>query len=143
MGTRAQFFIGNPSNLSSREWLGCVAFDGYPDGDVGEALGGAETEAEFRAAIARISTWRDDFCDPSKRGFPFPWVRDLYLTDWTYAFFDGAVQASHFHSGFYPLCRFLSDEGTPDDETLPRDVPAPTATWDASGPDSIIVVSCA
>ncbi len=61
MGTRAQFFIGNPSDLASRVWLGCVAFDGYPDGDCGEALVKAKSQEDFTAAVARITTGKFGF----------------------------------------------------------------------------------
>lgn len=141
MGTRAQFFIGNPSDLEGREWLGCVAWDGYPDGDCGDALKDAKTEAEFRAGVAKIAAARDDFCDPSERSFPFPWKDDLYLTDCTYAWFAGAPQFTYFHRGFSPLPEFLARE-TDDDgpDTLPSNVAAPVSAK-PPGPDSIMIVS--
>ena len=143
MGTRAQFFFGNPQDLNARQWLGCVAWDGYPDGDIGDAFRNVKTSKGFRAAIARIAKRRDDFCDPARHGFPFPWTGNLFLTDCTYAFFDGAVQFTWFHRGFVPLAEYLSfddvksDAYSEGDDTLPENVPAPTR-HDESGPDSII-----
>ena len=145
MGTRAQFFVGNPQDLASRVWLGCIAFDGYPDGDC-SALAACSSEAEFREAIAKLAAERKDFCDPAMHGFPFPWTDDLFLTDCTYAWFDGAVRFTRFHQGWIGLAEYLTSDEVQDayserEEALPEDVPAPTATWDRSGPDSIIIVS--
>jgi hypothetical protein len=43
MGTRAQFFVGNPQDLEHREFLGTVAWDGRPNGDCGDAVREAKT----------------------------------------------------------------------------------------------------
>lgn len=140
MGTRAQFFIGNPQQLESREWLGCVAYDGYPDGDCGEMLSSVTSPETFRDAVEKIKAKRADFTDPSKHSFPFPWEDDLFLTDFTYAWFDGAVQATCYHHGWRPLNAFGPDKdpyghNTPDE--LPGDVPAPSGHG-PKGPDSIM-----
>ncbi|WP_332690025.1 hypothetical protein [Devosia sp.] len=144
MGTRAQFFIGNPMDLETREWLGCVAWDGYPDGDCG-GLAKASSEVGFRALVADLKAKRDDFCDPAERSFPFPWRNDLFLTDYTYALFDGAVQMTCFHRGFIPLSEYLKGEAVANAyhdgaERLPSNVPAPVSAL-PPGPDSIIVIS--
>ncbi len=147
MGTRAQFFIGNPEDLQNREWLGCVAWDGHPSGDCGDALRGATTPEAFRAGVADIKSQRDDFTDPATRSWPFPWVTDLYLTDTTFAFFDGKVQATSYHSGWRPLEAFYADDPYGEDhkDELPRTVPAPVgAPGDDSkprGPDSIMILA--
>lgn len=145
MGTRAQFFIGNPQDLEGRVWLGCVAWDGYPDGDIGDALKECASEAQFREAIATIAERRDDFCDPATRSFPFPWKDDLYLTDCTYAWFDGAVQFTYFHRGFVELADYLANKSTREaydegPEMLPGNVAAPTSDK-PRGPDSIMILS--
>lgn len=146
MGTRAQFFLGNPSDLQNRKYLGTVAFDGYPDGDIGEAFAGVVDEDGFLASVRRIASKRDDFADPVSRAFPFPWRDDLYLTDCTYAFFDGAVQYTSFHSGFVPLAKYLAfteDESAAygdANERLPSNIPAPASDL-PRGPDSIIVIT--
>lgn len=148
MGTRASFFIGDPQDMDGREWLGCIAWDGYPDGDCA-VLALATSADEFRAAVAALAASRDDFCDPAKHGFPFPWEDDLFLTDYTYAFFGGAVQCTCFHSGFAPMAAFLAEgaEGEAFHEeygkrgdTLPANVKAP-AQYDRKAPDSIIIIT--
>ena len=142
MGTRAQFFIGNPSDVSTRQWLGCVAWDGYPDGDCGEALLGASTLNDFVAGVEKIAAKRDDFTNPTERSFPFPWKDDLYLTDVTYAFFDGRVQVTCFHAGWRDLTDNMDDAWNTDAaDELPRDVPAPEAGDKSAGPDSIIILT--
>lgn len=144
MGTRAQFFIGNPSDLETRIWLGAVAWDGYPDGDIGDAFKGVTSVHEFREAIDKIALQRNDYCDPDKRSFPFPWKDDLYLTDCTYAWFEDAVQFTYFHSGFMPLEEYLglTDEQREEiddrEDQLPDNVPAPTSAL-PPGPDSIMI----
>lgn len=147
MGTRAQFFIGNPQDVESRQWLGCVAWDGFPDEF--KPLAECKTTEEFRAAVTRLVETRDDFCNPATHGFPFPWVKDLFLTDYTYAFFDGRVQLTAYHRGWIDMIKFLNfskdeheDYGNGTDE-LPRDTPSPSEVWDRGAPDSIMVISAA
>src|SRR4051812_22679337 len=106
MGTRAQFFVGNP--VEGGRLVGCIAWDGYPDGvkfldELRNQMihpGGPSAE-DFEAAVLEFAKTRDDWT-PAERGFPFPWVEDLFLTDRTYAFFDGDVQVARYHSGFVP-----------------------------------------
>lgn len=144
MGTRASFFIGNPEHADNRTWLGCIAFDGYPDGEV-NLLAGADCKSDFAARVALLADARDDWCDPAKHGFPFPWDDDLFLTDYTYAWFGGKVMMTSFHKGWIGLADYLS--GTVEAkrayqsraDTLPGNVPAP-AQWDRKAPDSIIIV---
>lgn len=146
MGTRAQFFIGNPhTGLDGRKWLGCIAFDGYPDGDC-STLNGSHNEDDFERRVKTLAGTRDDWCDPVKHGFPFPWTDDLFLTDYTYAFFDGAVYMTNFHSGWIRLEDFLGDQAAAEaydiePDRLPSDVPAPTVVQDTSAPDSIMILT--
>lgn len=145
MGTRAQFFVGNPSDIETRKFLGTVAFDGYPDGDCGDALMGVKDAETFEACVRHIASKRDDFADPAVRSFPFPWKDDLYLTDCTYAFFHGAVQFTAFHTGFVPLEKYRAfteaeSEAYFETEVLPSDVPAPSGDL-PKGPDSIMIFS--
>ena len=144
MGTRAAFWIGNPQDLDKREWLGCVAFDGYPEGLPG--IEDVKTEKEFRAFIARKRAESTCFAKP-EGGWPYPWDDDIFLTDYTYAFFDGKLQVTVFHSGFQTLEDYQRDtQGDHDDDRaeptdkLPSNVPAPK-TYDRRQPDSIIIVS--
>lgn len=146
MGTRAQFFIGDPQDVEGREWLGCVAYDGYVGGDCGETLSGAKTPEAFRAAVKRLQELRDDFTDPETQSFPFPWANDLFLTDYTYAFFDGRVQVTCFHSGWRDLPptfdpKFAGENLWPEgQDELPHDVKSPAGSG-PKGPDSIMILS--
>lgn len=147
MGTRAQFFIGDPRDVEGRDWLGCVGWDGYPEGDIGDALKGVASAEEFIAAVADLAAHRDDFTNPEVNSFPFPWRNDLFLTDCTYALFGGEVHFTSFHRGFIPLATYLSDESVRDAyddgaDELPSNVPAPTAKG-PPGPDSILIVRSA
>jgi len=146
MGTRASFFIGNPEDIENRQWLGCVAWDGYPDGDIGRFLEAATTEDDFAEAVSKIAASRDDYCDPKKYDFPFPWSDDLFLTDFTYAFFDEEVWATSFHTGWALLKEHLNaddewHEMYSNREELPSNVQAPQKAGKPAGPDSIIIIS--
>lgn len=122
MGTRAQFFIGNPQDVEHREWLGCIAWDGYPKGDC-EMLKDATTPDQFRALVATLAASRADFTDPQKNDYPFPWHDDIFITDCTYAFFDGATQYASFHTGWTTLAKRLSED---------------VETWEAAVPDKLV-----
>lgn len=144
MGTRAAFFVGDFRDVNSREWLGCVAWDGYPDGL--PEMCEAKTEEEFRAAIAEYST-RDDFASPDGP-FPYPWNDDLCLTDCVYTWHGDQIWFE-FDRRFVPLSRFLEVEDCEDgaeklaDEYPVRDclnIPAPGKPYDGSAPDSIMIV---
>ena len=139
MGTRAAFWIGNPIDLVNREWLGCVAWDGHPHNF--EQLSLVSSEKEFREAVDEIANARNDFAYPDK-GWPFPWDDDIFLTDVTYAFFDGATNVCWFYKPFKTLDDYLCSE---EEEMIPDDsahhyVPAPK-TYDLSQPDSIMFVT--
>lgn len=96
MGTRADFYVGRGE---SAEWLGSVAWDGYPDGFEAE-LFAPTTEAEWRAEVAKLST-REDWTSP-EMGWPWPW-ENSQTTDFAYAFDGGSVHASNFgHAWFDP-----------------------------------------
>lgn len=139
MGTRAAFWLGDPRNIENRKWLGCIAWDGHPDGDC-KTLFGSESDEEFVCRVQQLAATRDDFATP-ERGWPFPWSDDIFLTDFTYAFFDGAVQVSCYHRGFVSADKALGDDPWPgeDDPTCSK-VPAGKA-YDRSQPDSIMIFS--
>lgn len=88
MGTRADFYVGRGNNA---EWVGSIAWDGYPDG-ISDALRDADSETAFRASVAQMAASRDDFTGPEK-GWPWPWATSN-TTDYAYAFDDGAVWGS-------------------------------------------------
>jgi hypothetical protein len=95
MGTRADFYVGRGEQA---EWLGSIAWDGYPDGQPGNPKYGpviaAASEPEFRERVANLLAAKDDGTTPDK-GWPWPWENSR-LTDWSYAFDAGQVWASKF-----------------------------------------------
>lgn len=136
MGTRADFYVGRGENA---EWLGSVAWDGYPSG-FDAALFKHTNETEWRAAVSAMLASRDDATLP-ERGWPWPWD-DSQMTDYAYAFALNAVHASSFgHAWFDPQ----NDEPEGDDEgdTKPTVFPNMKARknvrWDKGS--GVIVVS--
>ena len=146
MGTRAAFFVGDARDVENREWLGCIAWDGYPDGDC-RIFAKCKSEAEFRLAVERLASERDDFAHPDRGGFPFPWENNLFLTDCVYAFFDGAAHVDMNRNWrTVDWCLTASEdeqetfwENSECDPTF-ENVPAPSR-YDREQPDSIIIVS--
>ena len=138
MGTRAAFWIGDPRDLEHREWLGCVAWDGYVWKEDAE-WASFTTEEEFRSAVDFVKRHSDDFADPANGGWPFPWTDDIFLTDYTYAFFDGAVHYACYYSPFAKVGEELPDGDTDDPSKIK--VPSPSTEWDRSQPDSIMIFS--
>jgi hypothetical protein len=94
MGTRADFYVGRGD---SAEWLGSIAWDGYPDGIDKQVLGCHSPEA-FRHAVATFLAERRDKTLPDQ-GWPWPWNTSS-TTDYAYAFDDG-VHASCFGSAWF------------------------------------------
>ena len=95
MGTRADFYVGRGEEA---EWLGSIAWDGYPDG-IPDEIKTAANEAVFREAVEKMIQERDDGTHP-RDGWPWPW-EDSRTTDYAYAFYDGAVYASCFGSAWW------------------------------------------
>lgn len=118
MGTRADFYVGRGDQA---EWLGSVAWDGYPDGiyltlaekeqkygmnlpkhdkfQKGKHLFDSSTPQEFRVRVQQFFANRDDVTVPDM-GWPWPW-EDSRTTDFAYAFDGGKVWASCFGSAWY------------------------------------------
>lgn len=84
MGTRADFYIRRGRVLRQVDWIGAIAWDGYPEGVPNKILE-AETEEDFLKAVQDMKKDRDDFVDPEKDGWPWPW-ENSYLTDYVYVF---------------------------------------------------------
>lgn len=83
MGTRADFYIGRGLRA---EWIGSIAWDGYPNNeDLGDVIR-ARSEAKFRRSVKALET-RNDFTSPSQ-GWPWPW-ENSHLTDYAYAYEEG------------------------------------------------------
>ncbi len=85
MGTRADFYVGKGKDA---EWIGSIAWDGYPDGIVEQVLK-ATTEQSFRDAVLAFLAARRDATLPAQ-GWPWPW-EDSHTTDYAYCFDEGAV----------------------------------------------------
>ena len=104
MGTRADFYIGRGENA---EWLGSIAWDGYPQGIDKQVLGCRSPEA-FRHAVASFLEKREDKTLPDQ-GWPWPWETSS-TTDYAYAFDDG-VHASCFGGKWFdPNIKRTEDE---------------------------------
>ena len=145
MGTRAAFWIGDPRKVKETEWLGCVAWDGYVWMEDKE-FASIKTEEEFRTAIDTIKSERNDFADPANGGFPFPWPEDIFLTDCTYAYFDGCVYATWSHNSFKKLLDVICDkskkwEGNDDPTMINIPIAEKYCYYDRNQPDSIMILS--
>lgn len=140
MGTRAAFWLGDPRDLENREWLGCLHWDGFPDRFA--ILQKASTAELFREAVYGIFDEDGDAWKPPEK-WPYPWDDDIFLTDFTYAFFGGATYVTCFHHGFETLSQTLEadreedDYDQSDDPTL-LNVPAPEK-WSKQYPGMILI----
>ncbi|AKQ59706.1 hypothetical protein ACR55_01836 [Bordetella hinzii] len=115
MGTRADFYVGRGDKA---EWLGSVAWDGYPDGFERDGLLNASTEQQFREAVADELASRLDGTTP-EMGWPWPW-EDSHTTDYAYAFDFGKVYGS---CGDHWFDAHAVSTGAGDDETAADDTP--------------------
>lgn len=114
MGTRADFYIRTKSEEKQTvmEWLGSVAFDGYPEGfdsQSGIIALTAKNEAEFRAAVSEVLASRSDGTTP-EMGWPWPWD-DSLLTDYAYVFDGDNVNGFEFGTAF-DLQKYISSGRT-------------------------------
>lgn len=110
MGTRADFYVGRGETA---EWLGSVAWDGYPDGfSHRPELFTAKTADEFRATVAAELADRADSTLP-ERGWPWPWD-DSNTTDYAYAFDGEAVHGSCFGGPWFVPDLSAENCGEPD-----------------------------
>jgi hypothetical protein len=98
MGTRADFYVGKGLNA---EWLGSIAWDGYPDGIPKEILNCTNVES-YRELVKMFINNREDGTKPED-GWPWPWETSS-TTDYAYAFEKNKVFASCFgHEWFDPI----------------------------------------
>ena len=89
MGTRADFYVGRGPDA---EWLGSIAFDGYPEGgSVSRRLVLSTTEEDYRRRVSWLLSSKDHATTPDM-GWPWPWD-DSRVTDYAYAFDGGRVWA--------------------------------------------------
>jgi hypothetical protein len=98
MGTRADFYIGRGEQA---EWLGSVAWDGYPSG-IDHQILESTNAAQFRGAVNYFLRSQEHATLPDQ-GWPWPWD-DSQTTDYAYALDGDKVYASCFgHPWFDPL----------------------------------------
>lgn len=120
MGTRADFYVGRGENA---EWLGSIAWDGYPDGlpiDIVRPPDAAPMrESEYRASMDVFLSERDDATRPTD-GWPWPWETS-HTTDYAYAFEGGTVYACCFGHRWYRA----NDPALNDDETEEKEAVFP------------------
>ena len=114
MGTRADFYIGRGLEA---EWIGSVAWDGYPRG-ICDALLKSTSEQEFRDRLSEFLNDREDATTPDC-GWPWPWETSS-TTDYAYSFDEGRVFMSCFGRNWIQA---TVDEPDHDDE-WPEDDPA-------------------
>src|SRR5690606_19926111 len=95
MGTRADFYVGRGSDA---EWLGSIAWDGYPDG-IDDMVKQATSDAAFRVAVEQFFAGRKDVTRPAD-GWPWPWD-DSCTTDYAYAFDGENVWGSCFGGAWF------------------------------------------
>jgi hypothetical protein len=110
MGTRADFYMGINGDA---EWLGSIAYDGYPDdGAEVAAVVAAQSEAEYLAAVATMRK-REDWTAP-EQGWPWPWETSG-TTDYAYGWHNGATWFSPFGR---PWRRVEDENGEPVGDTI-------------------------
>lgn len=80
MGTRADFYSQTSAGL---EWLGSIAWDGYPEG-IPARVFDVKTDEEWRERVAKFIGGRDDGTKP-EQGWPWPW-EDSRTSDYAYCF---------------------------------------------------------
>ena len=94
MGTRADFYLKTERHyLKQSDWLGSIAWDGYPEG-IPDDLKKAKTPREFVDALLRFSKNRDDWTS-TDLGWPWPWETSA-LTDYAYIFYKNKVHIKCF-----------------------------------------------
>lgn len=104
MGTRADFYVGRGPQA---QWLGSIAYDGYPDGQP-ESVIGAASEDDFKTRVASLLATVDDATLPAD-GWPWPW-NDSGTTDYAYAFDDGVVWASRFGGAWFKATELAPED---------------------------------
>lgn len=110
MGTRADFYTGRGETA---EWLGSIAWDGYPAG-VDQSVFVAAGEVSYRTAVLNFLN-REDGTLPTM-GWPWPWD-DSNTTDYAYAFDGGMVYGSSFGGPWFRVDLDAENGGEPDPES--------------------------
>jgi len=105
MGTRADFYVGRGDKA---EWIGSIAWDGYPEPYVNKGLFSDGDEATWRKRVADFLATRDDATQVAD-GWPWPW-EDSGTTDWSYTLDDGVVYCSCFGRAWLPVTEYLAKQ---------------------------------
>lgn len=134
MGTRADFYIGRGEQA---EWIGSIAWDGYPSG-ISEAVLQATTEDAYRTAVEAFFLTRSDVTHPDQ-GWPWPW-KDSCTTDYAYAFDDGGVHYSSFGHGWHAVADGEVPEEWPDEKSAIFPDMSDRMQVQLSGPRSGLIV---
>lgn len=90
MGTRADFYVGRGEKA---EWVGSIAWDGYPEG-IDKRVLHASTEKGYRGAVATMLLDGASGTTPDM-GWPWPWD-DSRTTDYAYLFHEGQTLVSRY-----------------------------------------------
>ncbi len=118
MGTRADFYIGRGPEA---EWIGSIAYDGYPEGIPDDVLK-ATTVERFRANLMEFFASISHASLPEQHGWPWPW-ENSNTTDYAYAFDDGQVWGICFgHAPWWPASHRPEEE-------LERHSKLPDTAW--------------
>jgi hypothetical protein len=134
MGTRADFYVDRPEGM---EWVGSVAFDGWPGAT--NAPVGTCSEEEFRA-------WFDALPDDYRKtlpsqGWPWPWDSSDG-TDYAYLWSPdegGMIKVASFGYGWISVAEALEEDWPPRKEVgFPVMVPPADPLHERSG---VIVVA--
>lgn len=110
MGIRADFYVGRGADA---EWLGSVAWDGYPGSPGLHQVLASTDERDFRLLVGDLIAERSDGTFP-EHGWPWPWA-DSHTTDWAYTIDDGTVYVSSFGQPWVAVDEYLGwDEASQD-----------------------------
>lgn len=110
MGTRADFYIGRGEKA---EWLGSIAWDGYP-GDRTSRILSAANRTQFVDAVIDLAGEKDDFTT-TQEGWPWPW-EDSSTTDYAYAYDNEKVWVSCFGSEWMTPAQARDENFEPKDK---------------------------
>lgn len=116
MGTRADFYVGRGK---SAEWIGSIAWDGYPSGICKQLLN-CTGEGAYRHAVGTFLADREDRSLPED-GWPWPWD-DSSVTDLAYAFDGEKVHATWGDFWFDPTAKCGDDDPKPSSD-MPVEFP--------------------
>ncbi len=108
MGTRADFYV---SEGKDAEWLGSIAWDGYPSNDTLFDIFHSQSEEQYRGRVTAMLADRESDATLPEMGWPWPW-NDSRTTDYSYSFQYDRVRASCFGKPWFnPLEKEPEDTG--------------------------------